>query len=98
MNPYKCLLLQIHENYIITTYSTYMKEFLRIHSSIEIQTCNSLVPLWVTSHSKATEKQKQYLKRKYRKKQLMFVPETELKLNLRRKLPSSWKSNCIQIS
>lgn len=71
-----------------------MKEFLRIHSSIEIQTCNSLVPLWVTSHRETTEKQKQYLKRKYKKKQLMFVPETEFKLNLGRKLPSSWESNC----
>ena len=56
MNPYKCLLLQIYESYIITTYSTYMKEFLRIHSSIEIQTSNSLVPLWVTSHSETETK------------------------------------------
>ena len=44
------------------------------------------------------QKQKQYLKRKYKKQQLMFVLETEFKLTLRRKLASSWESNCIQIN
>ena len=44
------------------------------------------------------QKQKQYLERKYKKQQLMFVPETEFKLTLRRKLASSWESNCIQIN